>query len=201
MNKLNKIIYSILIILVILFIGMILFNNLKIKSYTKEFNYFDEITIITIYTNKNANKIFKNIENIYKKNKKTSIDNKEEYLNDLVAEYLKSQNINKYTINMDDTILVSDSDFKVGIADPNDELSVIKIINVNDKCISTIKSSEYFKSVTVVSNSNCQTLANKLTKLSVDEGIKYIDGLNDIEAIWYTNNSKFKSSNNFKLYE
>ena len=65
-DKRNYIILGIIIILLI----FIFINNNQSKEYIKTFNYFDETLTIKIYSNKNGDKIFKNIDNIYKKYQK-----------------------------------------------------------------------------------------------------------------------------------
>ena len=267
MSKINKVIYSILIILVVLFIILIIKDNFNKKAYSKEYNYFDEITIITIY--KNNNDIFKKIDSLYKEyeqlinnleddnlkdlyyienndsndtyitiNKKlynmiqygldiytvtngnidiskdnysdesqikkivlgdnyTILNNhihinlneiKEEYLNLQVEKLLKENNIRKYIINMDDTILVSSTGLKTGIPDPGNELSIIKTVDISNKCISTVNNMNEanYKSVTVQSKSNCESLA-KMIMLDNDIDITKLDA----KVTIYTKNKKF----------
>lgn len=62
-DKRNYIILSIIILLII----FILFGNNKIKEEIKSFYYFGETITLKIYTNKNSEKIFKDIDNIYEK--------------------------------------------------------------------------------------------------------------------------------------
>lgn len=197
MNKLNKIIYSILILLIFVLLIIFVYDKVKVKEYIKEYNYFNEITIIKIWTNKDENKIFKDIDNIYKKNSNLEIENKEEYLNNLIKEYLDSKKINKYYINMNDTILLN-GEFKVGLPDPYNELNVLKVINAKDKCISTMKNN--YNSVTVISDTNCESLAMTLIQKDVNDGLNIVNNMDNVEAIWYYN-KEFTKSNNFKKYE
>lgn len=197
MNKLNKIIYSILILLIFVLLIIFVYDKVKVKEYIKEYNYFNEITIIKIWTNKDENKIFKDIDNIYKKNSNLEIENKEEYLNNLIKEYLDSKKINKYYINMNDTILLN-GEFKVGLPDPYNELNVLKVINAKDKCISTMKNN--YNSVTVISDTNCESLAMTLIQKDVNDGLNIVNNMDNVESIWYCN-KEFTKSNNFKKYE
>lgn len=197
MNKLNKIIYSILILLIFVLLIIFIYDKVKVKEYIKEYNDFNEITIIKIWTNKDENKIFKDIDNIYKKNSNLEIENKEEYLNNLIKEYLDSKKINKYYINMNDTILLN-GEFKVGLPDPYNELNVLKVINAKDKCISTMKNN--YNSVTVISDTNCESLAMTLIQKDVNDGLNIVNNMDNVEAIWYYN-KEFTKSNNFKKYE
>ncbi|MBR3362300.1 MAG: FAD:protein FMN transferase [Bacilli bacterium] len=63
-DKRNYILYTLIIIL---FLFILITNQTKIKATTKTYNYFNEKIVIELYTNKNTNKAFKNINNIYKK--------------------------------------------------------------------------------------------------------------------------------------
>ena len=197
MNKLNKIIYSILILLIFVLLIIFVYDKVKVKEYIKEYNDFNEITIIKIWTNKDENKIYIDIDNIYKKNSNLEIENKEEYLNNLIKEYLDSKKINKYYINMNDTILLN-GEFKVGLPDPYNELNVLKVINAKDKCISTMKNN--YNSVTVISDTNCESLAMTLIQKDVNDGLNIVNNMDNVEAIWYYN-KEFTKSNNFKKYE
>lgn len=58
--------YIILIIIILLLI-FIIFGNNKIKEHMKSFYYFSETITLKIYTNKNSDKIFKDIDKIYTK--------------------------------------------------------------------------------------------------------------------------------------
>ena len=58
--------YLILFIIIVLII-FLLINNSKIKEHSKHFYYFSENIIVNIYTNKNTDKVFQEIDSIYKK--------------------------------------------------------------------------------------------------------------------------------------
>lgn len=57
--------YIILFIIIILMIFIIININTKVKEQIKSFYYFGETITLKIYTNKNAEKIFKDIDKIY----------------------------------------------------------------------------------------------------------------------------------------
>ena len=65
-NIINKIIWTLVFILMIVFILFMLFNRRE-KEYTKKFFYMDTYIYVKIYTNKDGNKILNDVENIYKK--------------------------------------------------------------------------------------------------------------------------------------
>lgn len=65
-KKVNIIIYVVIFILLIYILILNMINNNKVKEYEKYFNYLGTDIDITIYKNKIDNKIFDEIENIYK---------------------------------------------------------------------------------------------------------------------------------------
>lgn len=197
MNKLNKMIYIILLIMIIFLSFFIIKDKFIYKDYIKEYNYFNKIEIIKIYTNKNPKKIFYEIDKILKENSNIDIDNNKDYINNIISEYLNKNNIKKYYINIDDTIMLKGM-FNVGLPDPYDKYNILKIITVKDKCISTYLDKN--KSITVISNNNCQNISITLSKLSIDDGLKIVNNDNSIEALWYID-KKITTSNNFKKYE
>ncbi len=260
MTKLNKIIYSILLLLIILLFYLIAKDKLKSKLYMKEYNYFNGIQIVTL--NINNEKIFNKIDNLYKeyemlidtsenynnvkdlnyiknnnssdkyitidkklydmiqygldmykltrgaidisKNNYTDESNidkiilkdnnkilnnhvninldeiKEEYINKQIEKLLKDNRVKKYAINMNDTILVSSKGIKTAIPDPDNELKILKTINMDYKCTATINNINFskYKSVTVSSNDNCESIA-KMIMLNDNVNI------NDIKASIY----------------
>ena len=276
MSKLNKIIYSILFLLLTLFIIVIVKDTYAHKMYTKEYNYFNEIIIVSL--NKNDKEIFNKIDNLYKeyeklidtsenynnvkdlgyiknntssekyitidkklydmiqygldiytltngnidisKNKpldESNIDKivlknnnrilnnhvninldeiKEEYINKQVEKLLKEYKVKKYIINMDDTILVSTIGLKTGIPEPDNELNIIKTIDISDKCVSTINNitNSNYKSVTVQSKDNCESIA-KMIMIDKNVDISKIDAnviiyAKDKKIVEYNKNHK-----------
>ena len=187
------IIYSILVILIVYFC----LNSFKLKEYTNVYKYYNETIIVKIWALYEPNKAFSDIDNIYKENNDLIINEKEDYLNNLVKEYLDKNHYNKYIINMDNTILLSDNEYNIGLPDPIDDLKVSKVIKAKNKCIST-----YIKgksSVSVVSDKDCEKTAHFLLNKDIKEEIKYIDNTKNTEAIWNIDNT-FYTSKNFNKY-
>lgn len=194
MNKINTIIYSILFILVI----FLILNAFAVHEYTKTYKYSNETIIVKIWALYEPKKAFKDINQIYLNNNDLIMDEKEEYLNNLVKEYLDKNHYNKYIINMDNTIRLSDNEFSIGLPDPIDDLKVTKVIKAKGKCISS-----YIKgknAVSVISNKNCEAIAHSLLSKDIKDELLYINSLKDVEAIWNIE-SKYIKSNNFKKYE
>ena len=197
MNKrttLNTIIYSILAILIV-YIGL---NTFKLKEYTKIYKYYNETIIVKIWALYEPNKTFDDINKIYLNNNDLIIDEKEEYLNNLVKKYLDKNHYNKYIINMDNTIILSDNSFKVGLPDPLDDLKVSNIIKAKGKCISTYIKAK--SSVSVISNNNCEKIAHSLLNNDINKEINYINKMKDVDAIWNINGNYY-TSNNFNKYQ
>lgn len=197
MNKrttLNTIIYSILAILIV-YIGL---NTFKLKEYTKIYKYYNETIIVKIWALYEPNKVFDDINKIYLNNNDLIIDEKEEYLNNLVKKYLDKNHYNKYIINMDNTIILSDNSFKVGLPDPLDDLKVSNIIKAKGKCISTYIKAK--SSVSVISNNNCEKIAHSLLNDDINKEINYINKMKDVDAIWNINGNYY-TSNNFNIYQ
>ena len=59
------------------------------------------------------------------------------------------------------------------------------------------------KSVTVITSDSAlgDILSTYLFLLDIDEGKEYINNLDNVEAIWYTNDNKEIKSNGFDKYE
>ena len=104
MNKIHKIIYSVLLILLVIFAIYIVKDSISEKTYLKEYNYFNEIIIISLDTNKEVNSIFKYIDLLYKKYDQL-LDKKQEYKNIKNLYYLKNNNSNKKYIKINKQLL------------------------------------------------------------------------------------------------
>ncbi len=194
MNKINTIIYSILFILVV----FLCLNAFVVREYTKEYKYYNETIIVKIWALFEPKKAFDDINQIYLDNNDLTINEKEEYLNNLVKKYLDKNHYNKYIINMDNTIILSDNEFNIGLPDPIDDLKVTKVIKAKNKCISS-----YIKGkgvVTVVSDKECEKIAHSLLNNDIKEEINYINNLKGVDAI-FNIDGKFIRSNNFNKYE
>ena len=194
MNKINTIIYSILFILVV----FLILNGFMMREYTKTYKYSNETIIVKIWALYEPKKAFKDINQIYLDNNDLIMDEKEEYLNNLVKEYLDKNHYNKYIINMDNTIRLSDNEFSIGLPDALDDLKVTKVIKAKNKCISS-----YIKGksvVTVISDKECEKIAHTLLSKDINEELKYINSLKNVDAI-FNIDGEFIKSNNFKKYE
>lgn len=185
---LNKVIYSILGILICIFIIIIAKDNATIRDYVLNYKYKGNISIVSVsVSNISKNKIFDGIKKIYDENNISIQD-----VNNKIKEYLLKNNINKFTINTNNIILLSNDSYKIGIPDPDNDEGIIKVIEAKGKCIATLKANKYFSSITVISNDKCEDYANALKDMTIEEGKKYTD----IDIIWYTFDKKIISTNN-----
>lgn len=136
------------------------------------------------------------------------------YIMKEIKTYLKENKIDNYYINADKEVLVGgNKQYKVALQDPNDENSIYQIIKVNNSYISTssgdiidsktLSLANNMKSVTVItSNAEYVTYLSKLLYLMpVEEGIEYINKLDNVEAIWYKNDDTIVESKGFKKYQ
>lgn len=136
------------------------------------------------------------------------------YIMKEIKTYLKENNIDNYYINADKEVLVGgNKPYKVALQDPNDENSIYQIIKVNNSYISTssgdvidsktLSLANNMKSVTVItSNDEYATYLSKLLYLMpVEEGIEYINKLDNVEAIWYKNDDTIVTSKGLKKYK
>lgn len=101
-NIINKIIWSIVIILILFFIGLGLYNKYKLKEYTSKFFYMDTYIYIKIYSNDSnkANKALKKVEKIYKEYHELS-DRYNSYPNIKNIYYIKNNNSKDEYIKLD----------------------------------------------------------------------------------------------------
>ena len=151
------------------------------------------------------------------------------YTTKVVGEYLKKKGINKYLINAGGNVLVGDNinnkDYTIGIENPTQKDDIFTV--VKGKNISVVTSggyerfyeydgkkyshiidpnslypTNYMKSVTIINKDSAKAdlLSTMLFLMDIDEGKKYIDDLDDTEAIWYTNDNKIIYSKNAKKY-
>ena len=101
-NIINKIIWSIVIILILFFVGLGLYNKYKLKEYTSKFFYMDTYIYIKIYSNDSnkANKALKKVEKIYKEYHELS-DRYNSYPNIKNIYYIKNNNSKDEYIKLD----------------------------------------------------------------------------------------------------
>lgn len=152
------------------------------------------------------------------------------YVTNEVKKYLKSININSYLINIGGTILVgnhyNNDDYKIGIENPNEKDDVIKIIHGNNIGVVTLGNyEEYYdyenirynniinpntmypannmKSITVISKNikDLSAIANMLFLMTIEDGKKYVLEINDLEAIWISNDNTIITSSGVNKYE
>lgn len=153
------------------------------------------------------------------------------YVTEEVGKYLDSIGIDKYLINAGGNALVGNyykkGKYKVGLEDPNSNTGdIFKIINVTNKAIvtsggylryyeykgkkyhhiidpDTLFPTDYMKSVTIITDSSAYAdfLSTYIFLLPVEEGKKYIESLDNVEAIWYLNDDTYVTSSGFNKYE
>ncbi len=152
------------------------------------------------------------------------------YATKKVGEYLESIGLKKYLINAGGNVLTGESykkeKYKIGLENPNNQSDIYKIIKVENEAVVTsggyLRYYEYngtkyhhiidpdtlfpannMKSVTVITKDSAYAdfLSTYLFLLSVEEGKKYIDELDDVEAIWYLNDDTIVTSEGFSKYE
>lgn len=152
------------------------------------------------------------------------------YATDKVAEYFKENNMNKYLINAGGNVLVGEhydnGKYKIGIEDPTHSNGAIYTkVQANNKAVVTSGGYERFyeykgkkyhhvinpntlfpsddkMSVTVIGNNSTEAdiLSTMLFLMDIEEGKKYVDTSDNLEAIWYINEKEQIESNGFKEY-
>lgn len=149
------------------------------------------------------------------------------YTTKIVGEYLESINLDEYLINAGGNVLVGkhykNSNYKIGIEDPNNKDDIFTVLKGNNISIvtsggyeryyeyngkkyhhiidpKTLYPTDYMKSVTIITKDSAlaDTLSTYLFLMSVEEGKKYINKLDNVEAIWYTNNDEIILSDGAK---
>ena len=152
------------------------------------------------------------------------------YATKKVGEYLEKIGIKKYLINAGGNVLAGKSykknKYKIGLENPNNQNDIYKIIQVENEAVVTsggyLRYYEYngtkyhhiidpdtlypannMKSVTVITKDSAYAdfLSTYLFLLSVEEGKKYVDELDNVEAIWYLNDDTIVTSKGFNKYE
>ncbi len=149
------------------------------------------------------------------------------YVVDVIANYLKEQKINDFIINAGGQVFVGkrNKDYKIGIKNPDKtgSLLVIKGQNINvatsggyERFLEyegiryhhiidprTLFPSDYMQSVSVISKEGklSDVLSTLLFVMPIDEGLKLVAELDDVEAIWYNNDLEIIKSSGFNKYE
>ena len=148
------------------------------------------------------------------------------YVTELVGTYLEDNNINSYIINAGGNVKVgrayNKDNYVVGITNPDSINNIFTKVNVNNLSVVTSGSyqrycdldgkiyshiinpvtkypSNYVKSVTVVSKSSTlgDIYSTYLYLLSVEDGIRVVNSIPDIEAIWYIDKDNIIKSAGF----
>lgn len=153
------------------------------------------------------------------------------YATEEVGTYLESIGIEHYVINAGGNVKVGTpykkEKFSIGIEDPNSEVGeVYKIVYGSNISVvtsggyeryyeydgkkyhhiidpETLMPSEYMKSVTIITpNSSLgDVLSTTLFLMPIEEGKQLIEELENVEAIWYTNEDTIVTSSGMDLYE
>lgn len=152
------------------------------------------------------------------------------YVTELAGQYLESINIKKYMINAGGTVKVGKGYkkdyYNVGIESPEKDGTIFDVVKINNKSVSTSGSYErfyeydgqlyhhiidpntyltpnYMKSVTVICNDAAlaDSLSTALFLMTPEEGVDFIKKYDDVEAIWYVDDSTIIKSEGFGKYE
>lgn len=147
-----------------------------------------------------------------------------------VGEYLESIGLKKYLINAGGNVLTGESykkdKYKIGLENPNNQNDIYKIIKVENEAVVTsggyLRYYEYngtkyhhiidpdtlfpannVKSVTVITKDSAYAdfLSTYLFLLPLEDGKKYVDELDNVEAIWYLSDDTTVISKGFSKYE
>ena len=145
-----------------------------------------------------------------------------------MGEYLENEGINKYLINAGGNVKVGSSyksdGYAVGIEEPFNTSKIYKVLHVENESVVTSGSYQryyeyngknynhiinpktlfpdnYTKSVTVITKDSkkADILSTYLFLLPIDDGLEYVNNLDDVEAIWYSDEIYY--SNGFDKYE
>lgn len=147
-----------------------------------------------------------------------------------VGKYLESIGLKKYLINAGGNVLTGESykkdKYKIGLENPNNQNDIYKIIKVENEAVVTsggyLRYYEYngtkyhhiidpdtlfpannVKSVTIITKDSAYAdfLSTYLFLLTLEDGKKYVDELDNVEAIWYLNDDTTVTSKGFSKYE
>ena len=150
------------------------------------------------------------------------------YVTEIVAKYLEDNGCEKYLINAGGNVKVGksykSSKFSVGLEEPFNTSKVYDTLLVENTSVVTSGSYQryyevdgvnynhiinpktlfpdnYTKSVTVVTKDSgyADVLSTYLFLLPIEDGIKLVNSLEDVEAIWYSDQIYY--SENFNIYE
>lgn len=153
------------------------------------------------------------------------------YTTKIVGQYLKDNKINKFLINAGGNVLTGDKyrkeEYSIGIEDPDSSNSdIFKIVSGSNIAVvtsggyeryyeyngkkyhhiinpKTLYPTNYMKSVTVITSDSAlgDMMSTTLYLMSIEDGKKMVDKMDNVEAIWYTNDNEEITSNGFDKYE
>ena len=153
------------------------------------------------------------------------------YTTKIVGEYLKEKGLNKFLINAGGNVLVGDKystkNYSIGIENPNSTTKdIFTVVSGSNIAVvtsggyeryyeydgkkyhhiinpTTLFPSDYMKSVTIITSDSAlgDILSTTLFLMDIEDGKKYVDSLENVEAIWYTNYNKQITSSGYSKYE
>lgn len=150
------------------------------------------------------------------------------YVTEEVGKYLESKGVTKYLINAGGNVKVGESykhgKYNVGLEEPFNPSNVYKILSVENVSIvtsgsyqryyevngkiynhiinpKTLYPENFMKSVTVVTKNSAYAdmLSTYLFLIPIEDGLKIVNNLEGVEAIW--NNNAIYYSRDFNIYE
>lgn len=152
------------------------------------------------------------------------------YVVELVANKLEEMEYDKYLINAGGNVKVgnyySDGKYKIGIENPNEKYLVYEIVNaINTSVVTsggyqryytyndikyhhiidpvTLYPSNYTLGVSVITEDSAYAdiLSTYLFLIPIEEGIKFVNSKDNVEAVWYGTDEKVYSSEGYNKYE
>ncbi|MDD4608121.1 MAG: FAD:protein FMN transferase [Bacilli bacterium] len=152
------------------------------------------------------------------------------YTTGVVGNYLEQNGIDKYIINAGGNVLVgnhyNNDLYKIGIESPIESGDIYEVVKGNNISVvtsgsyeryyeydgklyhhiinpHTLMPSEYMKSVTVITEDSglADTLSTILFLMPIEEGKEFIKELDNVEAIWFSNDGEIIKSEGFSKYE
>ncbi len=152
------------------------------------------------------------------------------YTTSIAADYLKEKGITRFIINAGGNVVVGDhynqGKYQIGIENPNLDGSLLTVVNANNISVVTSGSYEryyeydgvryhhlidpktrmpanYMKGVTVLSKDAkmADALSTILFLMPIEEGMKYLEKIEGVEAIWCGMDGTLYRSKGFFQYE
>ena len=150
------------------------------------------------------------------------------FVTELVGKYLEDKGCSKYLINAGGNVKVGNSykkgGYLVGLEEPFNTSNIYKTLKLENESVvtsgsyqryyevdnkiyshiinpNTLFPDNYTKSVTIITKDSgyADILSTYMFMLPIEDGIKIIDSLDDVEAIWYSD--KLYYSKGFSKYE